>query len=509
MRKRWLKLAILILLIPLLLPLAFLLCERVRGQISLAHYRHVLRAAGEKLTAQELASLQREGENGAPEVLEGKKELKEGVLLPTHYPPRMKLTLAGRAVICFQEAEWVEDKVTYRWEQVAADLEANEATLGRIRAALAKPVMDNKLDYAKGPKLLIPHLAQAKALTFWFGAECQLALHEGRTGEALSALRGQIQLPRLMGEDRLLISELVRIAIAAIARMDTWEALQAEGWSDEALARVQEDWANSSFAAGMVRGLEGEMVYGECTFDLLRKSNEETIGLFYAMEEFLPTADSERALWERTVRDVPGGEAVAEFIKKQVYCRVWRFAWLDQAERRYLELTRRLMALARAGTTNRSLADIEPAMNRLDKDLKCKSLYDRLRYPALLSPFALSSAVNKAMRAETERSLVLCAVALKRYTLRHGSAPASLAALVPEFIAAVPIDYMDGKPIRYHLNADGSFVFYSVGADGKDGGGDTALVPGKTNRHNLWERRDWVWPAPALPDEVAAYRKEP
>ena len=111
------------------------------------------------------------------------------------------------------------------------------------------------------------------------------------------------------------------------------------------------------------------------------------------------------------------------------------------------------------------------------------------------------------MRAETERSLVICAIALKRYSLRHGTPPASLDALVPEFVLSVPIDYMDGKPLKYHLNADGAFVLYSVGADGKDGGGDTALLPDKTSLHNPWDRKDCVWPSPALPDEIAAYRK--
>ena len=86
--------------------------------------------------------------------------------------------------------------------------------------------------------------------------------------------------------------------------------------------------------------------------------------------------------------------------------------------------------------------------------------------------------------------------------------PAALDVLVPEFLATVPIDYMDGKPIKYRLDAGGAFVLYSVGTDGHDDGGDTALLPDKTNRRNLWDRKDCVWPAPALPDEITAYRKE-
>ena len=112
------------------------------------------------------------------------------------------------------------------------------------------------------------------------------------------------------------------------------------------------------------------------------------------------------------------------------------------------------------------------------------------------------------MRAETERSLAICAVALKRYSLRHGAPPESLDSLVPEFVSSVPVDYMDGKPLRYRLNADKTFMLYSVGEDGKDDGGDTALMPDKTSLRDLWDRKDFVWPAPAAPEEVEAYRKE-
>jgi hypothetical protein len=79
---------------------------------------------------------------------------------------------------------------------------------------------------------------------------------------------------------------------------------------------------------------------------------------------------------------------------------------------------------------------------------------------------------------------------------------------MPEFIASVPTDYMDGQPMRYQSNADGSFTLYSVGEDGKDDGGDTSLLPDKTNLRILWDRKDFVWPAPAFPEEIETFRKE-
>jgi hypothetical protein len=52
----------------------------------------------------------------------------------------------------------------------------------------------------------------------------------------------------------------------------------------------------------------------------------------------------------------------------------------------------------------------------------------------------------------------------------------------------VPRDLMDGQPLRYRLNRDGSFVLYSVGADMRDDGGDP--VP-ETPQGDSY---DWVWP---------------
>jgi hypothetical protein len=167
-----------------------------------------------------------------------------------------------------------------------------------------------------------------------------------------------------------------------------------------------------------------------------------------------------------------------------------------------------LLNLARDASNHKSYAVADPAVFRSLEDTNNKNFYNKLRFPTTESAISLSRTVARAMRAETERSLAICAVALKRYSLRHGAPPESLDSLVPEFVSSVPVDYMDGKPLRYRLNADKTFMLYSVGEDGKDDGGDTALMPDKTSLRDLWDRKDFVWPAPAAPEEVEAYRKE-
>jgi len=125
----------------------------------------------------------------------------------------------------------------------------------------------------------------------------------------------------------------------------------------------------------------------------------------------------------------------------------------------------------------------------------------------LLLP-ALDRAIHAATRCETQREMTVAAIALKRYQLRTGKLPPNLEALIPEFLPVLPIDYMDGKPFRYHPNVDGTFALYSVGEDGKDDGGDPNPV--QTWKKSLssfwsWDARDVVWPIPATPEEVTAY----
>src|SRR6266478_452661 len=66
---------------------------------------------------------------------------------------------------------------------------------------------------------------------------------------------------------------------------------------------------------------------------------------------------------------------------------------------------------------------------------------------------------------------------------------------------------MDGTAIKYRPGTDGTFTLYSEGEDLKDNGGDTTLPPEKKNFRNLWDRKDFVWPAAALPEEVEAIGK--
>jgi len=491
---------------PIVLTGAFLFEEHLRGGLSLAHYRRELAARGEKLTPQALTEDRPTGENGAPEIIAAASQLKKGEVMPDHYPPRMRLTDSGRAVVGFREEDWIEGGVTYRWDQLGSDCETNEAALQRVCAALQKPVLDNALDHSQGALMRYKHLIPPKQLSQWFGARAQFELHEQNLRAAAEDLAAQIRLVRALARDQIIISELVRVAIASVARSGTWEGLQDDAWSDSDLATLQRAWTDQHFATGMIGGYQGELVFADVSYQQCRASNHWAFQMLFGLEQY--AEESDRPLWEQALRSIPRGELVADFLKEQIYCRIWRFAWLDQDERHYLGKLEELLSVMRTAAADKSLLKVRSALSRLEEQDATRNLYDRLRYPQYQSFFTLPRCVVRAMRAETERSLVLCAIALKRYALRHeGAAAPNLEALVPDFLPSVPTDYMDGLPMKYRFNGDGSFVLYSVGEDGKDDGGNASLAPGKSSLRDLWSRKDLIWPAPATAAEIEAFRE--
>lgn len=75
-----------------------------------------------------------------------------------------------------------------------------------------------------------------------------------------------------------------------------------------------------------------------------------------------------------------------------------------------------------------------------------------------------------AERVLGQRDGVVVALALELHRRRHGSYPATLEALVPALLPQVPLDRIDGRPVRYKL-IDGRPVVYSVGVDRDDDAG--------------------------------------
>jgi hypothetical protein len=153
-----------------------------------------------------------------------------------------------------------------------------------------------------------------------------------------------------------------------------------------------------------------------------------------------------------------------------------------------IEMVRQLQA-------GRPYVDVMADLSKLQARLEAKS-HSITRFFYLISLTSLpnfTKAVKTAALVETKRRLAITAIAVRRYELKHGQPPQTLAALVPEFLPSVPLDWRGGETLKYRAGAGGKLMLYSVGIDGRDDGGDyrPATTGAKTG---LCEGPDAVWP---------------
>ncbi len=504
--RKWLKkLSVLLLAICILLFL-FLLFERVRGQIALARFISEIKANGETVSPADFNFTVSRGENGVPAIVQAVGQLKPGAILPDGVPQKMRLLPSGHAVVGFREEERAFEKETNSWAALAFEWDANQPALRQIRDALERPVLRSELDYSLGYNLLIPNLSSCKKLVIYFGAGSQYFLHNGRNREALDCLLTQIRLPHMIESDRLAISELVRIAVISFVKSATWEALQSEGWTDADLQKLQAAWESHQFINSAVAGFQGELVYEGASYKLLRNSNDDAFKVLFTWRNIFGDDSWEPPEWERQMSNLPFGNDIVKFLQKQIFCRVWRFAWSHQHELRSARQIYELLEITRSLAKTHSFISLNAALEQFTKEAERRTVYDAWRFPDTPSYLVLAKLINKSARAQVECSATICAIALLRFALRNGKYPDSLEFLVPSFLPAVPIDYFDGRAMKYFLNSDGRFTLYSVGEDGKDDHGDGSLNSGKIGR-SVWDRKDAIWPTPATSEEVAVFRK--
>lgn len=95
-----------------------------------------------------------------------------------------------------------------------------------------------------------------------------------------------------------------------------------------------------------------------------------------------------------------------------------------------------------------------------------------------------------------QRDATLTAIALEMYHRRNVRYPADLTEISPTFLPFVPVDRFDGFRLRYKL-VDGRPLLYSVGADGDDDGGRApATCRGQTDIRRWWAPKDRMMMSP-------------
>jgi len=462
---------------------AFSAGQRARSRKALAVYQAQLRAQGEWLTL---------ADAGYPFALETNANLTHFVALADRLRGQSSLpgTLLfqpyagpGRLQLIWRSAALSasgSNAVAVQWTQLAADCNAAAGILAALRAELAHPPRRFGWDYTN-PFASTPKnpFVQKRAVAQFFAADTLVALHDGQLPRAQSNLHALTQLVQLHRDDFTLVSAMIRVAIAGLGLSATAQALPADGWDESSLLALQQDWQAIDLGQTLETGMVGERVFGLTAFEKVRQA-----GLRELFK--LTSLGSRSSGGLEEMKDHIAGASVSAY---------WR-SHMDMDELFYLRHMQGRLELLRQLHTNASGFRLSAAVATQQNEIQTLLSAPLAEYRYLFSANVMPSyarAFDTTIRNETERRLTVTAIALKRFHLRHGRHPETLAELVPQFLSAVPVDPWSGQPLCYHQNADGSFTLYSVGEDGRDDGGDaTSAAPAK--QPDLWSGRDAVWP---------------
>jgi len=292
---------------------------------------------------------------------------------------------------------------------------------------------------------------------------------EGEVDAALAATRGILVAGRSVGDEPLMVSQYIRMACTTIA-LHTLERVLAQGEpSPRELKTMQ------------------ELLEAEAAEPLLQ----------YA-------ARGERASMHQLMSGLKSRDIAPSAIGgSQGFQAAFHLAGPTLARgshARMLRLLNEQVAVARLPPEQQA----EPARALEKKVKEAKANYDVLI--GLLMP-AFQRMSEAYRRDQAWLRCAIAAVAAERHRRDRGTWPATLEALVPDYLRAVPIDPYDAQPLRYKRLADGVIV-YSIGPDKVDNGGAcnraNYMAKGTDYPFRLWDvdrRRQPPAELLPLPDE--------
>lgn len=339
-----------------------------------------------------------------------------------------------------------------------------EALLAEMRdAAVRCPDSELQLPpWRPGEDLItrpIPSFQLCRAYAAALVLDARLALDDGATDRAFADTLAAMQLGRglLAQRDATLVGAMIGCVVLDRALQSFWEGVQRHAWSDAQLAEFDRVLADCRALDAFERSMRGERTF----LALIELRGPSAAGLLSAWN------------WSG-----------------------WFSGWRDQNRLSCCQALEPQLAALAARDTAGFLAAIARRDREIETFFASASPY---RWLARMAIPSLDKTTERSAGMEAFVRAARVAGALERHRLAHGAIPAALAELAPRYLAAVPLDPVDGQPLRYVRQEDETFLLYSIALDGRDDRG----TPVKTKRgSNEPPTGDWSWPqlrAPAAP----------
>jgi hypothetical protein len=350
-------------------------------------------------------------------------------------------------------------------EVILTALSKFEAQLKELRTAAAeRPYSRFPIQYDYEPPwgILLPHLAHIRTLSVLVHVHALAELEAGRPTEAFEDLRLGFRISDSIREEPILIDHLVRLSTLGIPLQTLREGLVRKAWTEAQLKEVEIYLASLNLLKEYKLAMHGERAFSTAGLDYWRRLGSRANPL-----DFLDGNDYSPWIGVGCML-MPRGWYYQNMVTVSSTHQRLTFPTVDeQARRVFPELS------------EKAAAEIEHLPARP------YTIFAKMLFPAVEKP------VQKTARMQSFVDMGQIACAIERFRMVNGNYPRSLGLLVPQFIAAVPNDVVDGKPLRYQLESAGGYVLYSIGWNRTDDGG--ALVWAKQNKEIDLGKGDWVW----------------
>jgi hypothetical protein len=129
--------------------------------------------------------------------------------------------------------------------------------------------------------------------------------------------------------------------------------------------------------------------------------------------------------------------------------------------------------------------DYEGLYSDLERELRG---WNRSRYIiTYIETSALKYVFPRVASVETRIRQARIACAIQRYALTEKTLPSSLNQVLPHYLERIPVDIVNGEPMRYRSNGK-DYVLWSIGWNEKDDGGEAS-----SGEQSPEKKLDWVW----------------
>lgn len=319
--------------------------------------------------------------------------------------------------------------------RLVKELDGVRPAVEAARKLAALPSGRYRIAYAPNPAgTLVEDQQQARRVILLLDFDSLRLAHEGKADDALRSCQALLNTGRSIGDEPLLLSQLIRHGGVSRACRSAERVLALGQPGADSLAALQ-------------RLLREEDRFPSAEF-LARAARAEHHELFTAMES-------------GEVQPVGAAGSFPNSRRGGLLAGVAR-CWLETEHEHNLRIFTHLVAAARL-----PLHEQEAGESAAEAEI------DALPSTAILTRLAIPSTRKVLASARRKHAEVRCAavaLACERFRRKHNTWPESLDRLVPDSLDAVPLDPFDGAPLRYRRLDDG-VVVYSVGPDRRDDGG--------------------------------------